>query len=219
MDKDNSGNLDPNEFWQAIRDYRLDIEDRRIELLFKAFDRNDDGHIDFHEFIRVLTGTMSDKRQKWIALAFRKLDKNQNGVIDIEEIKSHFNPTRHPDVKNGSKSEDEVFTEFIDLFDAHHGVENKFQPSRSVTWEEFAEFYNTISATIQDDKRFELLVTQVWNIDLKEEHQLSAGVHHTHDFSGARAAYKYDMHRSTFGDLDNSPYKHQTTDPKSKARA
>lgn len=212
MDRDNSGGLDPNEFHQAIKDYRIDIEDRRIELLFKAFDANGDGSIDFHEFLRVLTGSMSDKRQRWVAQAFRKIDKNQNGVIDIDEIKTHFNPSRHPDVKNGSKTEDEAFTDFIDLFDAHHNVENKFQPTRAVTWEEFTEFYNNFSATIQEDKRFELLVTQVWDIDLKEEHTISAGVHHTHDFSGARAAYKYDMHRSTFGNLDNSPYKHQTQD-------
>ena len=69
---------------------------------------------------------MSDKRQKFIVAAFRKLDANGNGTIDINEIKTQFDASRHPDVKAGLKSEDEVFTDFIDLFEGHHNVENSF---------------------------------------------------------------------------------------------
>jgi hypothetical protein len=57
-----------------------------------------------------------------VKLAFKKLDVNSNGTLDVNEVKDKFDPTRHPEVKNGFKSADEVKSEFYDLFSTNHTV-------------------------------------------------------------------------------------------------
>jgi hypothetical protein len=43
-------------------------------------------------------------------------------VIDINDIKGVYNASRHPDVKSGKKTEDEVLGEFIETFEQHHSL-------------------------------------------------------------------------------------------------
>jgi Ca2+-binding EF-hand superfamily protein len=59
MDDNNSGNLDMYEFKKGIKDFQVDIDEKDIENLFKAFDLNGSGDIDFDEFIRVVVGPMN----------------------------------------------------------------------------------------------------------------------------------------------------------------
>lgn len=40
----------------------------------------------------------------------------------MEEVKDKFDPSRHPDVKSGSKTVEECRYEFYDLFTTHHNV-------------------------------------------------------------------------------------------------
>jgi len=60
---------------------------------------------------------MNASRLKWVRIAFSKLDKNGNGVVDISDIKGTYNASRHPDVKAGKKTEDEVLNEWLDQFE------------------------------------------------------------------------------------------------------
>jgi Ca2+-binding EF-hand superfamily protein len=210
MDQDNSGALDPHEFANAIKDYRMAVENVEIDRLFELFDFNKDRTIDFGEFLKIIIGSMSEKRIGLIGRTFQKLDKNRNGVLDVDEIKSQFDPSRHPLVKSGEKTEDDVLTDFIDLFDSHHNVIKNFKVTKDVQWEEFVEFYTAISSTISNDKEFEILITCVWSLDLANTNKEPiAGKKNAIDLKDSKAAFKYDMHRSLFGKLDNSPYKHQ----------
>ena len=54
--------------------------------------------------------------------AFKKLDGNGNGVLEVDEVKSKFDPSRHPDVQNGTKTQEECRSEFLDMFSTHHNV-------------------------------------------------------------------------------------------------
>jgi len=59
MDDNNSGSLDQYEFTKAIHDFGVDIEQKDIATLFKAFDFSGDGEIDFNEFLRLVVGPMN----------------------------------------------------------------------------------------------------------------------------------------------------------------
>ena len=79
-----------------------------------------------------LLGDLSDVRLALVHQAFKKLDSNGNDVLELDEVKSKFDPTRHPDVQNGSKSVEECRYEFFDLFSTHHNVAQGFAPDRNV---------------------------------------------------------------------------------------
>ena len=50
-------------------------------------------------------------------LAFKKLDKDGSGVVDIHDIKGTYNASRHPEVRAGKMTEDEVLNEWLDQFE------------------------------------------------------------------------------------------------------
>lgn len=70
MDDNNSGSLDLYEFKKGIKDFQIDIDEKDIDGLFKAFDINGNGDIDFDEFIRVVVGPMNQFRTQFVKKAF-----------------------------------------------------------------------------------------------------------------------------------------------------
>jgi len=91
--------------------------------------------------MHAILGPLNDFRSALVRQAFKKLDENGNGTLEIDEIKTKFDPSRHPDVKNGSKTAEECRYEFYDLFSTHHNVAQSFKPDKSVTLEEFLEYH------------------------------------------------------------------------------
>lgn len=99
--------------------------------------------------------------------AFKKIDYNGDGVLTVADIKGKYDGSKHPDVKSGKKTEDEVLKEFLETFEMHHNVMNGSQSDGTVTLEEFIEYYTNISANIDNDAYFDLMMTNAWNIDGK----------------------------------------------------
>ena len=81
------------------------------------FDRNRDGHINYLEFLRTIRDDLNDFRRDVVERVFIILDKHNDGVLDIADLKSSFNPKRHPDVMEGKKSVDAALMEFVDTFE------------------------------------------------------------------------------------------------------
>lgn len=46
--------------------------------------------------------------------AYDKLDVTGDGVVNIDDIRQAYDPSRHPEVRNGKKPADEVLFEFLD---------------------------------------------------------------------------------------------------------
>jgi Ca2+-binding EF-hand superfamily protein len=59
-----------------VRDFRVDLDERDVENLFKAFDINGNGDIDYDEFVRVVVGPMNQFRTQIVRKAFIKVDAN-----------------------------------------------------------------------------------------------------------------------------------------------
>lgn len=165
MDDDNSGSLSEQEFNKAMKDYRIQVTPDETIKLFALFDVNGDGVISYDEFLRVVIGEMNDNRKRFVRKAFDKLDKNGNGIIELEDIKGVYNAKNHPDVKLGKKTEDEILMEFLETFEVHHNLLHPGSKDSRVTNDEFIEYYNNVSMSIDDDRYFELMMTNAWNLN------------------------------------------------------
>lgn len=162
MDDNGSGTLDMQEFTKAIRDFQVDIDGKDIENLFKAFDLNRNGDIDFDEFIRMVIGPMNQFRTNLVVKAYKKIDYNGDGVLDINDIKGKYDASKHPEVKSGKKTEDEILNEFLETFEVHHNTMHGGKSDGKITVEEFVEYYTNISASIDNDAYFDLMITNAW---------------------------------------------------------
>ncbi len=169
MDDDRSGSLDSEEFAKALRDYRISSDKMEIEAIFDVFDPDDNGSINYDEFLRGVMGEMNQRRQNIVKKAFKCIDKDGSGVLDINDIKGTYNAKKHPDVIAGKSTEEDILYEFLDTFEESYSIRNGDAKARdrSVTIDEFIEYYQNISCSMDNDDYFELMLTNTWNLDKK----------------------------------------------------
>ena len=164
IDENNSKTLDFDEFCNALKEFKINLTNDEIVNLFNSFDKNGNGIIEYEEFINQLRGPMNQKRKDIVTKAFNKLDIDKSGFIDMEEIKYSYNAKNNPDVKSGKKTEEEVYTEFIETFQMNH--DNRVGPrNKRVTLEEFLDYYNFVSMGIEDDDYFVTMIQNEWKIN------------------------------------------------------
>jgi len=168
-DDNNDKTIDLQEFTKFISDYRVAVEKKDVKILFDEFDSDRSGSISYDEFLRGVVGEMNDFRMNFAKRAFKIMDKDGTGVVDIDDLRGRYNAKFHPDVKAGKKTEDEVLAEFLDTFEYHFTLLNPQanRKDRKIELDEWIEYYNNISMSIDDDKYFELMMTNAWNLDGK----------------------------------------------------
>ena len=168
MDDNHSMSLDKFEFSKAMQDYMLGFSEGEIAKLFNHFDYDRSGLIEYDEFLRTIRGPMSAARKRIVMQAYSALDKDGSGVIDINDIRGVYTADRHPDVLAGKKTEQQILQEFLETFETAHNMRNSTGPDYEVTKDEFVEYYNNVSASIDNDEYFALMMNNAWNLDGKK---------------------------------------------------
>lgn len=82
--------------------------------------------------------------------------------MDLEQVRSSFDPTRHPDVLKGTKTSEEAKFEFCNLFTSLHSANKWFRNDTSVSYEDFKEWHTIVNTQIERDVDFRTLVDNVW---------------------------------------------------------
>ena len=168
MDDNHSMSLDRFEFSKAMQDYMLGFSEGEINKLFAHFDYDRSGLIEYDEFLRTIRGPMNANRKRIVQQAFACLDKDGSGLIDLNDIRGVYKADRHPDVLSGKKTEQQILQEFLETFETAHNMRNSTNPDHTVTKEEFEEYYNNVSASIDNDEYFSLMMNNAWNLDGKK---------------------------------------------------
>lgn len=158
MDEDQNGSINLNEFQRALKESKLHLSSSDMQNLFYFFDSNHDGSIDFTEFMLGIREPMNERRMLFVRMAFDIIDKDRNGVLEVNDIVDVYDARKHPEVISGRKTEQEIFTEFIETFDIDHLHDGK------VSFDQWSRYYANISASIDDDDYFELMMRNAWHI-------------------------------------------------------
>ncbi|XP_063724190.1 calcyphosin-like protein [Symsagittifera roscoffensis] len=159
---DDSGDqqLDYKEFCKGVRDIGLTLGKQDLEAAFKAIDKDGSGSLNFDEFLVKIRGnTLNKKRIVLVEKAFKKLDQNDNGTIEIDDLKGVYDVTQDDRYKTGEMGEDELLREFLDKFDSPDNRDG------TVTKEEFISYYAGISASVDNDAYFDLMMRRAWRLD------------------------------------------------------
>ncbi len=158
MDRNRNGSLDPVEFKYAMRDYGVKLTEQEITAIVKNFDSNRDGKLSFDEFLRAIRGELNDRRQKMVHMAYAVLDKDGSGQVTIADIEIAYDVSCHPEFQSGRKTKEEVLRDFMGVWETH-------KKDGIVTIEEFEDYYKDISASVDDDDYFELMIRNAWHIE------------------------------------------------------
>ena len=158
MDDDGNRSLDMMEFRKGLHDYGVEIEKNEVHEMFDALDKDGSGTIDFDEFLVALRPPLSKNRQKLIRQAFNKLDKTNDGEVTVEDLRGVYDCRFHKKFKSGEYTEDDVFREFLASFETPGDADGK------VTWEEFYNYYVGVSASVDTDVYFDVMMRNAWKL-------------------------------------------------------
>lgn len=166
-DDNGNGTLDKEEFKKAMHDFRIGLNDHQVGQAFNIFDRDGSGEISYDEFLRSIRGSMNAAREAIAKKCYKIMDKDGSGQVDINDIRQVYNAKQHPDVKAGKKTEDEILAEFLDTFEDHFADMKGNADARdgTITMQEWIEYYNNVSMSIDTDEYFATMMNSAWNLD------------------------------------------------------
>ncbi len=162
-DRNKSKTLDLEEFKRCCREYSVGLSPSECETLFNAFDYDGVGTIDYNEFLRILRGPMNEKRKNAVIRLFERLDVKGDGYIDVHDIKLMYNATEHPDVINRKKTADQVYYDFIESINTYTQVMKGGANKDKISLDEWLEYYNNLSVSIDKDNYFLHMLDNCWN--------------------------------------------------------
>lgn len=164
MDKDKSGSLSRDEFGLALKKFKCDLRPAEVKALFDKYDVDKSGTLQFQELLKGLRGKLSEKRKVLVDMAFKAVDADKSGELNFEDIKSKIDTSHHPKVLNKDWSHEDAINEFLNSFDGDGGNDDG-----TVTQQEWTDYYAGISANIDDDDYFGIMMAKSWGIDFLPE--------------------------------------------------
>lgn len=96
---------------------------------------------------------MSATRVNAINKAFSKLDPDRKGSTDFTTFKKTYNVDKHPRYQNGDYTKSSIFEKILTNF-----------ANNIITKEDFLNYYAAISAQIEKDLYFDLLMRECYNL-------------------------------------------------------
>ncbi len=211
-DDGRNGTIEGENFQKGLQDFEIAISQDDLFTIFGTFNVPNTTRMNDVGLLDTIRGELNEFRNAKVELAWRRISGASPEFLDWDFISQSFNANRHPGVKAGYITEENVKNDFVETFTALHGVYHSFQPNQPVSKAEFFEYFKILSTTVPNDKVFDLIMTGVWNIDLRDIDHKTGGVRGDIDFDGTKSAWKYDFHRSIYGKMDNSPFEHPIQD-------
>ena len=166
-DLNHQGLVSLDNFLNISQAYTMNLSPDEAKLIFELFDKDKKGSINYNELIQTIIGPINPHRQIIIQKVFDHFNKDNNGKASINEIKILFNSRGHPDFISGKKSEGEILGEFLDNIESYKEyLENlKGVYDNTFSLDDFINFYSEISVGIEDDKKFEFMMYNCWNLN------------------------------------------------------
>ena len=167
-DKEKKGEITYNNFNEVLEMFNIIMNKNSINYIFEYFDKEKSGVIKYDNLINELIGNININREMIIKNVFDSFSKDTNNKISIKYLKQRYKACNHPDVINKNKTEREIYYDFIESIDIFKNYRLHLQGQNYyddlLSYQEFLDYYKEISMSIKDDKLFEEILFNCWNI-------------------------------------------------------
>ena len=158
VDHKNDGLIHPTDFKFSLKAWGCEITEEEMACLLKYFDTQHTGMISVDQFLHAISSnSLNEHRRQLVGAAYKKLDRNGNQTVSIEDLEANYDVTPNPQYQEGSKSEQELVSEFVGAWDTK-------QRDACITLCDFIDYYKDVSACIASDVAFENMIRNTWNL-------------------------------------------------------
>jgi len=78
-------------------------------------------------------------------------------LVKLDDIAKLYDVSKHPEIVNGSMTPKQVFMQFMSLWDTQ-------EKDGIITFEEFCDYYRDVSASIDSDEFFGVMMQAAWKL-------------------------------------------------------
>ena len=161
--RQSNNSISIKELNNIFKEMRLNFVLNDLQTLFNVLNRNqNNNYISLDKLINLIKGNLDERRKLYIIGIFSNLDTEKTGEVSISLLKNIYNCKHHPDVLNGTKTEEEVYKQFCDSLDLYCEI-NDIKKNGNLSFENFVDYYSGISSCIPDEVYFEDMLKEVWN--------------------------------------------------------
>ncbi|CAD7967214.1 unnamed protein product [Amoebophrya sp. A25] len=180
--------------------------------------------ISYDDFLAELKIPLNEARRHAVRAAYRKLDHEGEAFVDFRTMAEVYNASRHPYAIMGSATSEVLYQTFVDSFETfiafRRGVPlgdaqsasalNRMLTSGSaagskIPWEEFEDYYKTVSGCFTDDSLFTCMLERTWDVDKDKK---AFALQDSMPAAGAKAKHRVDLHHWQQDTLiDNHTYR------------
>ena len=121
-----NGLIELDDLKKSVEDFRLPVESKDLTVLFKALDSDMDSKVSCTDLIRAVIGDMNPRRAQLVEQAFKVIDKDNDGVISKSDLSRSLDGLKHPDVKQGRKTQEDLLKEITDILDLSISIRVRF---------------------------------------------------------------------------------------------
>jgi len=157
VDLEGDRGLSEHELQDGFRLCGVILEASDVSDLFNAFDKNANGRICFDEFLGALRGPMNHRRLALCHAAFDVLDVTGDGEVKLDDIVTKYDFSQNERVLSGEQSVMEAAEDFVAQWDT-------LKKDGIITREEFVDYCKGVSASIDSDDYFQLVMKKAWRI-------------------------------------------------------
>ena len=153
MDDQKFGYVPVDELLVCLKDVNVHIADHEKKLLLKFFDLSPHpkGTVDITEFMRGIRGKFLKSRIALLERVWReKIAPTGAQKVPMGEVIRLIDFTHDPDVFTGRLTREQAIRDFPDLWDKNL--------DGFINWHEFVDFYRDISAALESDAHFEMIL-------------------------------------------------------------
>ncbi|GLE04435.1 hypothetical protein PINS_up013377 [Pythium insidiosum] len=157
MDSNGDRRLSKDELRIGLQKIGVSVTFHELDQLFSVLDADRSGCVDSDEFLVAMRGDMNARRLALVHTAFDRLDRDRDGTVTLAELRRAFDVSRHPEVQSGRLSANDALRLFAQQWDVkdRDGV---------ISRDEFELYYRNVSASIDRDDYFELMMRNAWHI-------------------------------------------------------
>ncbi|RHW72216.1 calcium-binding protein [Trypanosoma brucei equiperdum] len=126
--------------------------------IYNAFPQNEEECIDYDFFMDYVRGPMSQERKDAVWNIFRRMDYDRDGNLNIIDIQACYNTQEHPTCSvDHLFQSDKMLKGFLTIWDEN-------ERCGLVPYAEFLDYYNGVSAVLEDDKVFFDVLNNQWKL-------------------------------------------------------